>query len=146
MKLISRVSCADEAFGCDYALIDLTPGFAKLALKRIATVKDLKQCDNDLYELQYWDYQTVYFSPWTAQGEGCGDVLAEAIEQSPTVAGDWMEAPADLTIPELIIARIESPRMVVMGDGIFFVAILKHTDFIVSTGELPARALEAASA
>jgi hypothetical protein len=146
MKLISTVSCADQAFGCDYALIDLTQALARLALKRIGTLCDMKRVDHDLYETRYWDYHPVYFSPWSAEGKGCRDVLAEAIEQSPTVAGDWMEAPAGLAIPELIIARIESPRMVVMDDGIFFVAILKHTDFTVSTGELPARALEAASA
>jgi hypothetical protein len=146
MKLISRVSCADEAFGCAYALIDLTQALARLALKRIGTLCDMKRVDHDLYETRYWDYQPVYFSPWAAEGEGCGDVLAEAIEQSSTVAGDWMEAPAGLEIPELLVTRIESPRMVVRDDGIFFVAILKHTDFTVSTGELPAGALEAASA
>ena len=96
MKLISRVSCPDEAFGCDYAVIDLTRGLAGLALKRVAVLKDQKCLDNELYEMHFWDYHAEYFSPWGAEGACCGDALAEALEQSPAVAGDWMQAPANL--------------------------------------------------
>jgi hypothetical protein len=145
MKLISRVSCADEAFGCDYVLIDLTQALAQLALKRISALCDVKRVDTDLYEMRYWDYHTEYFSPWAAEGQGCGDTLAEAIEQSPAIAGDWMAAPADFVVPEPLVARMECRRMVVLEDAIFFAAILKHTDFTVSTGELPLGTLERAA-
>jgi hypothetical protein len=145
MKWISRVSCPDGAEGCDYAMFDLSPALAKLALERVNALRDLKRLDGHLYETRYWDYHAEYFSPWAAQGECCGDALAEEIEKSPAVAGDWMEAPADIAIPESLVAGVECCRMVVMDDGIFFAAILKHTDFTVSTGELPLGAPERAA-
>lgn len=143
MKLISIVTCPDGIDDCDYALIDLTPALAKLAVKRIAVLKE--QNDRDLFEMCFWDFQAQYFSPWTTEGEDCGDALAETVEQLPTAAGDWMIAPDDFTVPESLVARVECSRMVVRDDGIGFVAIVKHTDSYVSTADLPLRVLEAAA-
>jgi hypothetical protein len=146
MKLISRVTCRDEVFGCDYALIDLTAALARVGLKRIAVLKDHKRIDNQLYQMYFWESNVEYFSPWTVEEEGSGDALAEAIRQCSVLEDDWMAAPAGFAVPESLIARMECCRMAVGDAAISFVAIPKHTDFTVSTGELPVRVLQAAAA
>jgi hypothetical protein len=50
--------------GCDFAVVDLTPGFAKVALRRIAVLCQEKALDPSVYETYYWDSAAEYFSPW----------------------------------------------------------------------------------
>ena len=48
MKLLSTVSSDQEAWGCDYALIDLSSELATLALRRVNIFKAQKQADQQL--------------------------------------------------------------------------------------------------
>ena len=100
MKLISLVTGGDDAFGCDYALVNLTSNLAQLACRRVAMLKEQKHMDASLVESYFWDAHAEFFSPWLAEQETEADVLAEALERLPAVGGDWMEAPAEFLIPD----------------------------------------------
>jgi len=146
MRLISMVTAADDAFGCDYALVELTPDLGRLALRRIAMLRDQKRTDADLCETYFWDYHAEYFSPWIAEAKECDESLAEMLDGLPTVAEDWMEAPAEFSIPDSLRARMECCQIIVRESGIAFVAIPKHTSSYVTTAEIPLMLLEAATA
>ncbi len=146
MKLISVVSCSDEVFGCDYATVDLTSGLAALACRRIAMLKEQKRLDDSLAESYFWDDRVDYFSPWLAEQEKDADALAETLDHLPAAAGDWVEAPAEFSIPDPLRARVECCQMVVRETGIAFVATPKHTSSYVFTAEIPLPSLEAAVA
>lgn len=92
MKLISLVTGGDDAFGCDYVLVDLTPNLARLGCRRVAMLKEQRHMDASLVESYFWDADAEYFSRWLAEQEEA-DALAETLERLPAVAGDWMEAP-----------------------------------------------------
>ena len=113
MKLISLVTGGDDTFGCDYVLVNLTSTLARLACSRVAMLKEQKHVDDSLVESYFWDAHAEYFSPWLAEQETEADALAEALERLPAVAGDWMEAPAEFSIPESLRARVECGQMVI---------------------------------
>src|SRR5208337_1755468 len=66
MRIILKVSSSNEHCngGCDFALLDLTPELARLAVGRIATLRKQKSLDPDIEETYYWAYFAEYFSPW----------------------------------------------------------------------------------
>ena len=68
--------------------------------------------------------------------------MAEALERLPAVAGDWMEAPAEFSIPESLRARVECGQMVIREASVAFLAIPKHTSTYVYTAEVPLPVLE----
>jgi len=68
--------------------------------------------------------------------------LAEALERLPAVAGDWMEAPAEFSIPDSLRARVECDQMVIREASVAFLAIPKHTSTYVYTAEVPLPVLE----
>lgn len=142
MRLISLVTGSDNAFGCDYALVNLTSKLAELALRRIAMLKEQKRLDESVVESYFWDNHADYFSPWLAQQEKDADALAEVLDRLPVVAGDWMEAPAEFSILDSLRARMECCQMVVHEASITFVAIPKHTSSYVFTAEIPLPLLE----
>ena len=141
MKLISLVTGGDDGFGCDYVLVSLTSNLAQLACHRVAMLKELKHMDDSLVESYFWDAHAEYFSPWLAEQEEA-DALAEALERLPAVAGDWMEAPAEFSIPGSLRARVECGQMVIHEAGVAFLAIPKHTSTYVYTAEVPLPVLE----
>lgn len=49
MKLISMITGEDDAFGCDFAFIDLTRDLARLALRRIAMLREQTRIDKALF-------------------------------------------------------------------------------------------------
>ena len=51
-------------WGCEFALVDLIPELARLAVLRIATLREQKNLDPDIDETSYWAYFAEYFSPW----------------------------------------------------------------------------------
>jgi len=142
MKLISRVAGGDDAFGCDYVLVNLTSNLAQLACSRIAMLKEQKHMDDSLVESYFWDAHAEYFSPWLAEQEKDADALAEVLERLPAVAGDWMEAPAEFSIPDSLRARVEGDQMVIREASVAFLAIPKHTSSYVYTSEIPLPVLE----
>ena len=50
-------------WGCEFALVDLIPELARLAVLRIATLREQKNLDPDIDETSYWAYFAEYFSP-----------------------------------------------------------------------------------
>jgi hypothetical protein len=66
MRIVLKVSSNNEHCdgGCEFALVDLTPELAALALGRIATLREQKNLDPDIIEAYYWAYFAEYFSPW----------------------------------------------------------------------------------
>ena len=142
MKLISLASGGDDAFGCDYVLVNLTSNLAQLARRRIAMLKEQKHIDDSLVESYFWDAHADYFSPWRAEQETDADALAEILDRLPAVADDWMEAPAEFSIPDSLRARMECSQMLVREVGMALLAIPKHTSSYVHTAEVPLPLLE----
>ena len=102
--------------------------------------------DDSLVESYFWDAHAEFFSAWLAEQETEADVLAEALERLPAVAGDWMEAPAEFAIPDSLRARVECGQMVIRGAGVAFLGIPKHTSTYVYTAEVPLPVLETIAA
>jgi hypothetical protein len=142
MKLISLVTGGDDAFGCDYALVSLTSNLAQLACRRVAMLKEQKHMDDSLVESYFWDTHAEYFSPGLSEQETDAHALADMLERLPAVAGDWMEAPAEFSIPDSLQARLECRWMIVREAGVGFLAIPRHTSTYVYTGEVPLPVLE----
>lgn len=140
MKLISLLTSDSAAdLDCDYTLIELTPELARIALRRIDAFKAQKAADRDLDEMYFWDFRTPYFSPWIAEKAGEAEALDEMLSRFPAVASgsDWMTAPDSFSVPESMAARVDCCQMIVREDAIAFVAIPKHTDCYVRTGQIP---------
>jgi hypothetical protein len=107
MKLISAITGDDDAFGCDYALIDLSAELARLALSRVTMLKQLMRKDPELVEMYFWDYHALYFSPWISEEANEADRLATMLDGLPAVAPDLMTAPDDFSVQESLWARVE---------------------------------------
>ena len=142
MKLLSLVTGGAAAFGCDYVLVNLTSNLAQLACRRVAMLKEQKHMDDSLVESYFWDARAEHFSPWLAEQETDADALAEALDRLPAVAGDWMEAPAEFSIPDSLRARVECGQMVIREASVAFLAIPKHTSSYVYTSEVGLPVLE----
>ena len=89
MRIILKVSSSNEHCngGCEFALLDLTPELARLAVGRIATLREQKSLDPDIDETYYWAYFGEYFSPWKdpaspgEEVEGTGMTLEEMLDE-----------------------------------------------------------------
>jgi hypothetical protein len=138
----------DHSGGCDFALVEITPDFAKVALRRIEVLREQKAFDSALEETYYWDSATQFFSPWaigTGQTENAKAAYLKVEEELESLQIDRHEvafATADFSVPESLVARVECMRMVVRADGIAFTAIPKHTDLHVTSAEIPKEFLE----
>jgi hypothetical protein len=147
MKLISAVSNDhDNAWGCDYALIDLDTGLARLAHRRVGTFRGQKQADPDLDEVYFWDHHVEYFSPWNADDDDIADSLSTILDRLPAIGDDLIRAPDDFVVPENSVARVECCQMIVREAGFAFIAIPKHASHYVRTAEIPLQLIEAAAA
>lgn len=146
MRLISMVtSDAAHDLECDYAVIDLTPELARVALRRINAFNAHKAVDLDLDEMYFGDYRAEYFSPWIDEKAEAAEALEEMLEGFPVVAPDLMTAPIGFSVPESAFVRVECCQMIVRENSISFIAIPKHTDFYVHTAEVPLHLIEAAA-
>jgi len=93
MRIVLKVSSNNEYCdgGCEFALLDLTPELAALALGRIATLREQKSLDPDIIETFYWAYFAEYFSPWADLASS-----AEEVEgTSATLEGTLDELPIE---------------------------------------------------
>jgi hypothetical protein len=142
MKLTSTVSSDHETSGCDYALIDLSPDLASLALNRVSSLKALKRIDPQLDEIYFWDYHVEYFSPWNSEEVDRADSLGTMIDHLPSVKGELVQASDDFVVPEDLIARVECPQMIAHEEGISFIAIPKHASHYIRTAEIPFSVIE----
>jgi hypothetical protein len=77
MRVALRVSSSYEHSdgGCEFALVEVTPGLAALALRRIAALRAQKSEDPEIDETYYWtSCVECYFSPWIAQEDAGAEV------------------------------------------------------------------------
>ena len=134
--------------GCDFALVEITPEFAKLALRRIEVLREQKVIDPAVDETYFWDLAAQFFSPWggpaarTRQGEAACLKLEEELDLLQIDKNEVVTASSDFSVPQSQIARVECVEMAVRESGIAFTAIPKHTDFHVTTAEIPKEVLE----
>jgi hypothetical protein len=66
MRVALRVSSSYEHWdgGCEFALVEVTPELAALALRRIAALRAQKSVDPDIDETYYWtSCVKCYFCP-----------------------------------------------------------------------------------
>jgi sulfur carrier protein ThiS len=154
MRIILKVSSSNEHCngGCEFALLDLTPELARLAVGRIATLREQKSLDPDIDEVYYWAYFAEYFSPWKdpastgEEVEGTGMTLEEMLDELAIEEKEIACVPETFQVPPHQIAAVECEQIIVRLDSIVFMAIPKHASFYVQTVELPLAMLEAAAA
>jgi hypothetical protein len=155
--LVLKCSSNDENFdgGCEYALIEITPAFCKLALDRIALCDRLHQEDVSLVEMYYWNYDALYFGRHgdsdlgdnaATDIEECAPKLAELLD---TTIDDWdnddeqAELTADLFVPESLQCRVECTQMVIGHDGyVHMFCYPKHTSVQITTNYLSKKQLQ----
>jgi hypothetical protein len=153
MRIVLRVSSSNEHCngGCEFALLDLTPELARLALNRIATLREQKNLDPDIDEVYYWAYFVEYFSPWKdiagseEEVEGKCVVLEGMLDDLLIEDKEIVYVPETFRVPPQLITRVECEQMVARLDSIVFTAIPKHASYYVQTVELPLAMLEAAT-
>jgi hypothetical protein len=150
VRVILKVwsSNPDSNGGCDFAVVEITPEFATLALRRIAMLGEQRGVDPALCETSYWAADAEYFSPWLGLPDQSDEVkaaclkLEEELESLQIDRHEMVSATHDFSVPQSQIARVECAQMVVREEGIAFTAIPKHNDFYVTTAEIPKGVLE----
>ena len=152
MRIVLKVSSNNEYCdgGCEFALVDLTPELAALALGRIATLREQKNLDPDIIETYYWAYFAEYFSPWAdlanrgEEVEGTRVTLEGMLDELPIEEKEIVCVPETFQVSPRHAAAVECEQMIVR-DSIAFMAIPKHASFYVQTAEIPLAMLEAAA-
>ena len=153
MRVALRVSSSNEHWdgGCEFALVDLTPELAALALRRIATLRAQKSVDPDLDEAYYWtSWVECYFSPWANPADAGVELEAECLAvaeklcEGQSEENGVVEVSDSFQVPCCQIPPVECQEMIVREDAIAFSAIPKHASFYVQTAEIPLAILEAA--
>jgi hypothetical protein len=138
----------DNKGGCDFAVVEITPELAKLALRRIAVLREQKALDPAVDETYYWGSEAEFFSPWAGPAAGAGEgeaaclKLEEELDLLQIDRREIVNASGNFSVPQSQIARVECMQMVVREGGLAFTAIPKHTDFYVTTAEIPKELLE----
>ena len=153
MRIVLRVSSSNEHCNgeCEFALLDLTPELARLAIGRIATLREQKNRDPDIDEVYYWAYFAEYFSPWEDlaspgnEREGTKVMLEGMLDELSIEEKEIVYVPETFQVPPQLIARVECEQMVARLDSIVFMATPKHASYYVQTVELPLAMLEAAT-
>lgn len=129
--------------GCDFAVVELTPELAKLALRRIAALCEQKSLDPCVCETYYWGSEAEYFSPWIDSASQSADTntacpdLEKLLEEFKADRREMVVSADKVTLLENQIAHVECGQMIVREDSTSFTAIPKHTDFYVTTAEIP---------
>ena len=150
MRVVLRIWSSNPEYsgGCDYAVVEIGEEFAKLALRRINTLREQKAVDPSLNETYYWDSSVEYFSPWAngasqpSEVQESGFELEKTLEDLEIDTREVVTAPADFQVPESQIATVECGKMIVSEGGIAFNALLRHTDIYVTSAEIPKQVLE----
>jgi hypothetical protein len=153
MRIILKVSSSNEYCdgGYEFALVDLTPELAALALQRIAMLREQKSLDPDIDETYYWAYFAEYFSPWVnlAAAEKEADpaslTFADMLDGFRIADNEVFTVPESFQLPPTQIAPVECQEMIAREDSVAFTAIPKHASFRVQTVEIPLAMLEAAA-
>ena len=136
--------------GCDFAIVEFTAELVSLALRRIAVLCDQKSLDPCIYETYYWGSQAEYFNAWLdhvgaseEKKASCTD-LEQRLERLQVDSREVVFTKEEFIVFEKQIATVECGQMIVRENGIAFTAIPKHTDFYVTTAEIPKDVLQQA--
>ena len=155
MRIVLKVSSSNEHCdgGCEFALVDLTPELATLALSRIAALREQKTVDPNIEEIYCWaSFVACYSSPYASlviddkKVEGTCIALGEMLNNFQIEEREVVTVSECFQVPSRQVAAVECEQMVVRSDGIAFTAIPKHASFHVQTVEIPITMLEAALA
>ena len=155
MRILLKVTSRNEYCdgGCEFALVDLSPELAALALQRIAALRDQMTLDANIEETSYWAYFMVcYFSPYAGLAidnkdvEGTSVSIGEMLDDLQIEEREVVHVPEIFQVPSSQIAAVECEKMLVRTDSITFSAIPRHASFYVQTVEIPIAMLEAALA
>jgi hypothetical protein len=155
MRIVLKVTSSNEYCDgrCEFALVDLTPELAALALQRIAALRDQKTVDPNIVETCYWAYfAACYFSPYAGlaiddqEVEGTCSALGDLLGNLQIEEREVVHVPEIFQVSSSQIAAVECEKMLVHEDSIAFTAIPKHASFRVHTTEIPLPMLEAALA
>jgi hypothetical protein len=144
MQVVLKVWSSNPEYsgGCDYAVLEMDEGLAKLMLRRITSLCEQRAVDDSLFEAYYWDSSPAYFSPWVNRASESGEVqdsdgkLEEMLASLEVDTREMVTAPPDFRVPEGQFAAVECSQMIVRDDGISFIALLRHTDICVTTAEI----------
>jgi len=103
--------------GCDYAIVELAPELASVALRRIGRLREQQAGDRQLDESYFWDSHAAYFSPWVgserAPDSGDEPTVARTIEELRVDKREIVQAPEDFEVEEDQFARVECEQMIV---------------------------------
>ena len=155
MRIALKVTSSNEYCngGCEFALLDLTPEVASLALRRIATLREQKNLDPDIDETYFWAYFVdCYFDPWAESPENdkkvesTGSAVGDILEDLEIEDNEVVRVPESFQVPPGQCAVVETEQMVVRVDSISFTAIPRYASLRVQTAEIPITMLEAAAA
>jgi hypothetical protein len=155
MRIVLKVSSSNEHYdgGCGFALVDLTPELAALALQRIAALREQKTLDPNIDETSYWAYFVAcYFSAYASLAIDDTDIEGTSVSMGDMLDNLQIEEKEVVTVPECFqvpssrVAAVECEKMLVSEGSIAFTAIPKHASFRVHTVEIPLPMLEAALA
>jgi len=154
VRVVLKVTSSNEHYngGCEYALLDLTPDLASLALRRIAVLKEQRNLDPDIDETYYWAYFVdCYFDPWAEsaedekEGKGTSSAVGDMLEELKIEDNGVVSVPENFHVAPSQDAAVECEQMVVRSDAVAFMAIPKHGSVRVETGEIPVAILEEAA-
>jgi hypothetical protein len=155
MRLVLKVSSSNEHWngGCEFALVEVAPELADLALARIAALNTQKSANPDIDETYYWAYFVkCYFDPWAnvasaeKEVEAASLALAAMLDELQIQRKEVVIVPESFQVPPSQLAVVECEEMIVRHDAIAFMAIPKHAGFYVQTVEIPVSTLRAAAA
>jgi len=155
VRVVLKVTSSNENYngGCEYALLDLTPELATLAMRRIAVLNEQKNLDPDLDETYYWAYFVdCYFDPWAEsaedvkEGEGTSSAVGDMLDELKIEDNGVVSVPENFHVTRSQYAVVECEQMVVREGSIAFTAIPRHASLRVATAEIPITMLETAAA
>ena len=124
MRVVLKVTSSNENYngGCEYALLDLTPDLASLALRRIAVLKEQRNLDPDIDETYYWAYFVdCYFDPWAEsaedvkEGEGTSSAVGDMLDELKIEDNGVVSVPENFHVAPSQYAAVECEQMVVSG-------------------------------
>ena len=83
MRILLKVTSSNEYCdgGCEFALVDLSPELAALALQRIAALRDQMTLDPNIAQTSYWACFVAY------AGSAIDD---QEVEGTGIGLGDWL--------------------------------------------------------
>jgi hypothetical protein len=155
MRIALKVTSSNEYCngGCEFALLDLNPELASLALRRIAVLREQKNLDPDIDETYFWAYFVeCYFDPWAdssddaKESEGASSAVGDILDDLDIEGNEVVCVPENFQVPPSQCAIVECEQIIVREDGISFTAIPRHASLRVQTAEIPITMLEAAAA